>query len=261
MRTLFFDLDETLAIEHDAITACFAATWSELPSGTGVDAVTLTAAVRRRARELWRAWEHYTDFCVPVGVSSWEGLTGSFAGDGEYLPQLRQFVPDYRIEAWRRGLCDCGIQDVALAARLAECLIMERKQRHSLFPDAQPCVDQVRRHWRLGLITNGVSVIQRGKLKLTGLDGQFDPVLVSGEVGVGKPDARIFRRAMELAACTPEECVMVGDAPERDITGACGVGWRAVWLNRYGKPLPADIVPDATITTLAELPSLLERWG
>jgi putative hydrolase of the HAD superfamily len=138
---------------------------------------------------------------------------------------------------------------------------MERKHRHSLFPDAQPCVDQVRCHWRVGLITNGLSAIQRGKLKATGLEGQFDPVLVSGEVGVGKPDARIFRRAMELTGCAAAECVMVGDAVERDVAGASGAGWRSVWLNRYGKPLPTDTVPDATITSLAELPALLDRWA
>jgi putative hydrolase of the HAD superfamily len=260
MKTIFFDLDETLAVERDAIAACFAATCAVAGAGTGVDPAVLTARVRDRARTLWRGWAHYADFCVPIGISSWEGLTGLFTGDGEYLRRLREFVPGYRVDAWHWGLRQAGIDDAELAARLAARLVAERENRHSLFPDAQAAVDDARRRGRVGLITNGVSVIQRGKLKATGLEGQFDPVLVSGEVGAGKPDEAIFRRAMELTGSVPADCVMVGDSRERDIAGARAVGWHTVWLNRYGKAA-SDIVPEVTVSSLLDLPAVLDRWG
>ena len=56
------------------------------------------------------------------------------------------------------------------------------------------------------------------------------------------------------------EAVMVGDWLEADIGGAQGAGLRGVWFNPEGKSRPADIVPDATIRRLDELPALLSSW-
>ncbi|MGV2482242.1 UNVERIFIED_CONTAM: HAD-IA family hydrolase, partial [Salmonella enterica subsp. enterica serovar Weltevreden] len=77
------------------------------------------------------------------------------------------------------------------------------------------------------LLTNGVPDLQREKLFGTGLGEAFDLTLVSGEVGLGKPDPRLFRMALCAFGMGPEEAVMVGDNPERDIKGALSAGIRA----------------------------------
>ncbi len=61
----------------------------------------------------------------------------------------------------------------------------------------------------------------------TGWDELFDVVVISGEVGMRKPEARIFIRTAELLAVAPQACVMVDDLPA-NVAGAEAVGMRAV---------------------------------
>ena len=107
----------------------------------------------------------------------------------------------------------------------------------------------------LALVTNGASCLQREKLAGSGLGDRFDAVVVSGDLGVGKPDASVFRHALSLLGAPADAAVMVGDNLDRDIEGAAApAGLRGVWINRTGRPQPDGVT---AITTLAELPALL----
>lgn len=67
-----------------------------------------------------------------------------------------------------------------------------------------------------------------------GLEGQFDAVVISGEVGVDKPDPLIFYLAMEALHCSPKEALFVGDSLGADIAGAQAAGFRAILIDRRG---------------------------
>jgi len=95
--------------------------------------------------------------------------------------------------------------------------------------------------------------IQRGKIEGAGLGGYFDSITISGEVGVGKPDARIFETALDALAVHPGTALMVGNSLKRDIAGAQGAGVRAIWLDRSGTAQCEDVTPYARITSLGEL--------
>lgn len=84
---------------------------------------------------------------------------------------------------------------------------------------------------RVGLITNGISDVQRRKLKTARLEGCFDPLIVSGDAGIGKPDPRIYRRALACAGVDPQRAMMVGDNPEADIMGALAMGMQAIYFS------------------------------
>ncbi len=111
--------------------------------------------------------------------------------------------------------------------------------------------------FRLGLVTNGIPDVQRTKLEATGLAERFDVVTISGELGCGKPDPRIYAVTLEAIGARPEEAIMVGDNFRRDVTAAQDIGIRAVWI-AAGRPSPnPSVTPFLTIDTLAELPALL----
>ena len=74
-------------------------------------------------------------------------------------------------------------------------------------------------------------------------------------MGASKPDPAIFRAALEAVGCGPDDAVMVGDNPLRDIAGAQQAGLRGVWIDRDGGEA-RGVVPDATIRELAELAGL-----
>jgi putative hydrolase of the HAD superfamily len=86
-----------------------------------------------------------------------------------------------------------------------------------------------------------------------GLLGVVDGVVTSAEVGVAKPDARVFRRGLEIAGAEAAQAVHVGDSLDNDVKGARAAGIRAVLLQRDGKP-PPEV---ESIRSLSELAPLL----
>ena len=85
----------------------------------------------------------------------------------------------------------------------------------------------------LGCITNGVSSLQNIKLDTAGIRDMFDVVVVSGDIGIYKPDRRIFDEAIRRAGVKNEEAMFVGDHPVNDIEGALSADMQVVRMN-YG---------------------------
>jgi FMN phosphatase YigB (HAD superfamily) len=95
----------------------------------------------------------------------------------------------------------------------------------------------------------------RAALRRVGLDGYFEIIVSSADLGIGKPDPAYYHAVMAICGCDPAEVVMVGDTFDKDIAGAKQIGLRAVWYNWKNAPLPPDTtaLPDATIHDLSEL--------
>ena len=243
-----FDLDETLVVEEPAAVAAFEATARHAAAARSLDVAALAVAARSRARELWYAAPTHP-YCRRIGISSWEGLWCRFERD----EALRSWSPTYRREAWRLALADQGVDDAGLAEELGERFGVERRARHETFADVEAVLRELPRP--MALVTNGASCLQREKLAASGLAGFFDVVVVSEELGAGKPDAAVFRHALEQLGA--DEGVMVGDSLARDIDGALACGLQAVWCNRAGLPRPEGRENLAEIRTLREL---LQGW-
>ena len=92
---------------------------------------------------------------------------------------------------------------------------------------------------RIGIVTNNTVAEQRGKIAFLHLERDVDFLVTSEEVGVAKPDPRIFRTALEHAGSDPESAIMIGDSWEDDVEGARGVGIPAIWFNRFHTPRPS----------------------
>jgi putative hydrolase of the HAD superfamily len=248
-RAVLFDLDDTLIIEEAAAAAAFHATAAVAARSYEVDADRLAAAVRDNARDLWRTTPVH-GYCLEIGVSSWEGLWCEFLGDDLPTRWLRHWAPDYRVEAWHLALIDLGIHDHALAQTLGEVYPRERRARHQLFPDAIECLTRLRDTYHLGVVTNGAPCLQREKLSASGLAEFFDTIVVSGDIGVGKPDPRIYLEALLRLQVT--EAVMVGASIRRDVEGAMAAGLRAIWLNRDARRENLGL---PHVTTLVDVPA------
>jgi putative hydrolase of the HAD superfamily len=253
---LLFDLDDTLVVEEAAAVAAFEATARWAATQRELDADALARSARVRARELWYATPAHA-WCLRVGISSWEGLWCGFEGEAERTRWLRAWAPTYRRDAWRLALAEQGVEDDALAEELGERFARERRARHETFADAAPALAELAADYELVLVTNGATCLQREKLAASGLGDRFAAVVVSAEVGVGKPDAAIFRHALALLGCAPSNAAMVGDSLARDVEGAAAAGLGAVWLNRTGRSRH-DVTGDVPeIATLADLPATL----
>ena len=139
--------------------------------------------------------------------------------------------------------------------------------RASLIPGADEMIHALRdRGYRIGLVADGPTDTFRNVLTQHGLIDLFDVMAISEEVGVCKPDPRMFRAALD-ALGVPEAdyggVVMVGNHLGRDIRGANALGLVSVhlrWSPRRSK-VPADPAeaPAYTIDTPMELLRLLDR--
>lgn len=104
----------------------------------------------------------------------------------------------------------------------------------STCPGAAELLERLQRNYLIGILTNGFTEVQYNKLKNTGLDRYIQRMVISDEIGIQKPDRRIFRYAEEETGAAPDEILMVGDNPVSDIAGAIGAGWRAIYYDRKG---------------------------
>jgi putative hydrolase of the HAD superfamily len=90
-----------------------------------------------------------------------------------------------------------------------------------------------------------------------GLDRLLDGVVTSAQVGRPKPAPEVFQAALALARVAPQEAVHVGDDPYADTLGARAAGIRAVLLCREEEPVATYGAAEHTISSLAQLPSVL----
>ncbi len=111
---------------------------------------------------------------------------------------------------------------------------------------------------RLALLSNG-GPAQRRKLAAAKLDpATFEAIVISSEVGLAKPDARVFALALaKLGHPAADRVAMVGDSPEHDIAGAHAAGLLGIWIAR-GRTWPSTLArPSASIEHFPALPALL----
>jgi putative hydrolase of the HAD superfamily len=259
VRAVIFDLDETLIEEETSNDASALAAGEIAQNRRGVDRVELLTALRKRSRELFLAGP-LIDYCREIGISAREALWGSFTGDDSSLVRLRDWMPTYRLQSWTAALAEIGVDDQVLAAELAECFADDRSRRHVVFAESEQVLHDLKKKFRLALITNGAPDIQGTKIDGSNLAGFFETIIISGDHGFGKPDARIFQLALERLRVAAHETVMIGDSLNRDVAGARDAGIRTIWINRYKRTLTdSHPIPDIELTDLRDLPTLLTR--
>jgi HAD superfamily hydrolase (TIGR01549 family) len=134
-------------------------------------------------------------------------------------------------------------------------------ETHDLQPDVHAGLDALTGRYRLGILANQQAWI-RETMARDGIDRYFDLWTISDEVGIDKPDPRIFEHALRQAG--PEaRCAFVGDRLDNDIVPARRAGMRAVWMLRgEAPPEPTSeqlALADAAVRSLLGLPGALER--
>ena len=256
LKALIFDMDDTLVAEKSSAKAALLKTCELARARYAIDPNDLYASIRQTCRTLWHS-SAVRPYSTEIGISSWEALRARFEGTDENLRVLRRWAPSYRLDSWRNALARHNVHDDDLARELAESFPRHRRRLHVVYADVRPALEQFRRRYRLGLLTNGAPDLQREKLAGSGLAGWFDEVLVSGDIGFGKPNPRIYKTMLSRLNVTAAEAVMIGNSLHSDIQGAQAVGIPAIWIDRTGGPRDDAIVADFEVTNLRDLQSVL----
>ena len=133
----------------------------------------------------------------------------------------------------------------------------------TIYPEAQGVLKAITEMGvRTALISNVGSTspdIYRRFLERERIGQYLEVLTFSNEIASAKPGAKMFTHTLEQLGIAPENALHVGDNLHADIGGAKDVGMSAVWIKGYDEREPR-VQPDFTISGLAELPALVERW-
>ncbi len=140
--------------------------------------------------------------------------------------------------------------------RIAEhgsALFCRERNQVTPYPEVIPVLRALRKEFTLASLTNGNADVRQ-----TPLGELFDHAIRSIEVGHAKPHPAMFLAACERAGAAPEETLMIGDDPERDIEPARALGMKTMLILR-DRPLPDDSRADLVAPDLRPLTTWLAR--
>lgn len=247
---VLFDLDETLILDEPVSRHAFITVGLEL-TGDADKALQLGEAAHRHTVALWKTMAPIAiEYGKRIGHSAVEGLWAKYDRTIPAEAQLERELDHIRPEVWRLALAECGL--TGDPAKLEQRWRAVRS-KYPLYDDTDEMLARLRPHVKLGIITNGVSGLQRMKLNGCGLLHWFDVAAVSGEVGIGKPEAGIFEWVTKQLGVKHERCLMVGDNDARDVLGGKNAGIKTVWIDRKGLGKAPTQAADWTVMQLREV--------
>ena len=112
--------------------------------------------------------------------------------------------------------------------------------------------------YKVGIVTNGIKEVQHSRIENSTIAKYIDKIIISDEVGVNKPDKRIFEYAMNyFEIMDKSEVIMIGDSLGADIKGGQNAGIDTCWVNLRNNVNDTGIVPKYEVRKLEELFEIL----
>jgi 2-haloacid dehalogenase len=182
---------------------------------------------------------------------------------------------DLRVERFRRLLAELreaaqdsssaqasaqtpAIAPVPDAEALSLCYLHHLARGSHLIDGAEDICRYMAQRYNLAILTNGIAEVQRSRLAKSALHDIVPHIIISEEVGLSKPDPRIFEYAVKILGYPRRDTVlMVGDSLSSDIRGGINAGIDTCWYNPHGARCSGDFTPTYEIRTLHELRQLL----
>jgi len=110
---------------------------------------------------------------------------------------------------------------------------------------------------KLAIVSDAPRLQVWTRLVSIGLDDFFDAVVAFEDTKMRKPLALPFKKVLQILKVRANECLMVGDIPEKDIKGANAIGMKTCFA-RYGSTTQSHIKPDFSIDKIEELVRVVE---
>ena len=231
-KAMIVDLDDTLITYSAAGDAAWRAVCTRHAAsvGSGMDAERLFQVLEETRHAFWSDPERHR------------------RGRLNLLVTRRELVA--------KALDSLGCVDPTLAETIADEFSTLQYEWLEWFPGAEKTLETLRRdRVRLILATNGQTVLQRAKIRRFHLERFFSDFLIEEELGYGKPDPRVYEKALFLFRLPSSEVWMVGDNLAWDVKGAQDAGMTGIWIDFRNQGLPAgsDIRPNRILKSFSSL--------
>jgi putative hydrolase of the HAD superfamily len=136
------------------------------------------------------------------------------------------------------------------------------RKRLCAFPQTQGVLAQLKTRHRLAVVSDAQSAYGLPELRAVGLADYFAPIVISGDYGYRKPDARLFQAALTKLQVRPEEAIFIGNDRFRDVLGARQVGMKTILFCPNGNCGGSiETEPDYILYQYADLPRAIEFFA
>jgi putative hydrolase of the HAD superfamily len=184
--------------------------------------------------------ESFIEVYEPINLAYWkkyreEQVTKEILRRGRLIDSFEKFNIEYSIRK---------------IDEMADSYIEELPFDNHLFDGTLAILDYLTVRYQLHIITNGFEEVQYKKLKNSGIYHYFSTITTSEEVGVKKPNPKVFKMALKKANANPNQSIMIGDSFEADILGAKNIGMNTLFYNYRNEIIPSDF---NFINTLSEI--------
>lgn len=211
---------------------------------------------------LWPIWPTIAQ--AELRLQEWLGTRAPLTAALFAIPQQRHVLREQALSAWpqrhhdlsflrqemiRLGLLASG-DDQALAGPAFEVFFAAR-QDVQLFDDSLSALQRLSARWPVLALSNGNADVER-----IGIGSYFCGSVCARDVGVAKPDGRIFQAAADMLQLAPDQILHVGDDESLDVLGAQAAGMQTAWINRGDKPWGFAQQPEVSV---ADMDALCER--
>jgi len=199
--------------------------------------------------EIYRAIAHYLTY-HRVYLHRWEVRERYYRIMKQQKEVRGEEYPEIDVEAiWNEFLMQEGIRSELIRGQLAKVIahIYRAISRHrlQLYPDVKRVLNELQAKYRLALISDAQSCYALPEIRAVGLEGYFEPVVISSHYGFRKPDPRLFQRALDKLKLKPAEVIWVGNDMFRDIHGAKQVGIKSIFIDsNQGVKSFENVMPD-----------------
>jgi len=192
---------------------------------------------------------HYKTRLLPVPTFKIEGIVKNADQDG-YRPKIESFSEMIQELAWKKE---------PTVSELAEFWKKEFPGCAQPVSDLYEVLDEIdRRGIAMGVVTNGPTHSQTGKIRQLRISKYLKSVIISEAVGVKKPDPEIFYLALQKLQLKPSETLAIGDNPILDVVGARNAGLKPVWVTGHFSWPEEYRPPDYQISDLKQLLTIIE---
>jgi len=222
VRVIAFDLDGTLC--YYTVSTQEAIAEALRRAGRSIDLVGDLDEAAVRYNELWSEMEQ----------------------NGSSAVSLRERI-------WQCLLAEHEAEQLGLARELAETYAQVRVPSVRLYKGARGLLFDLRNSYRLGLLTNGPSDMQWPKIEHLEIQSLFNVVLVSGDVGIHKPNRLIFEQFLSRLGVMAKEVLYVGNSYRMDVVGAQGVGMLSAWIREADADQTGNGAADIQIESITAL--------
>lgn len=159
---------------------------------------------------------------------------------------------------------DRFVKEIGAAAKATELnrAYTEHLATHAdVIPGAEEALQELAEVATMIAVSNGTESVERGRLKLSGIEKYFDDIFISETVGVSKPNPKIFQMAMrKLGIEHSDKVLVVGDSLSADIQGGVNAGLDTCWVNMNGLENESGLTPTYEVKALCELyPIVMEE--